>query len=249
MRRRLLLGNWKMFKGPTDSRALAKALAEKFGAGSKPDTVVVFPPALSLSTVHEALGSTIALGAQNVHWEKEGAFTGENSAVHAADAGATYVLVGHSERRTYFGETDETANRRVKAVLAAGLTPVLCVGETLAERDANTTEDVVKRQMLGGLGGLDAQAAARLVIAYEPVWAIGTGRVATPEQAQAVHTYIRQQLRLAYGTLADNLSIVYGGSVKADNAASLMSQNDIDGALVGGASLDANVFFAIGQAF
>ena len=187
---------------------------------------------------------------QNVHWEKEGAFTGENSAVHAADAGATYALIGHSERRQYFGETDETANKRVKAVLAAGLTPVLCVGETLAERDANATEDVVSRQCKGGLAGLDEASVARVVIAYEPVWAIGTGRVATPEQAQAVHAHIRQQLRLAYGTLADSLSIVYGGSVKADNAASLMSQKDIDGARARWRRFArCQRLFAIGQAF
>ena len=178
---------------------------------------------------------------------EEGAFTGENSATHAAAAGCTYALVGHSERRQYFGETDETVNKRAKAALAAGLVPVVCIGETLAERDGGQTELVLTRQLKGGLAGIANDA--RLVIAYEPVWAIGTGRVATTEQAEAAHVHIRNELRGLAGALADTLPIVYGGSVKPDNAKGLMSQPNIDGALVGGASLDAGQFFAIGEGF
>jgi triosephosphate isomerase len=250
MRRKLLLGNWKMFKGPADGAALAKALRDKLGGATKADAVAVFPPALSLTTVKAALeGTQIAVGAQNVHWEKEGAFTGENSAVHAAAAGCSYALIGHSERRQYFGETDETVNKRTKAVLAAGLTAVVCIGETLQERDAGETNMVLTRQLKGGLAGFSTEQCQPVVIAYEPVWAIGTGRVATTEQAEAAHLHIRNELRALHGALADTLPIVYGGSVKPDNAKGLMGQPNIDGALVGGASLDAGQFAAIGDAF
>jgi triosephosphate isomerase (TIM) len=250
-RKKLLLGNWKMYRGPKDAGALAMQLAEHFSARNGASEVVVFPPTLSLHAVQAALlaaKSTLSTGVQNVHWEKEGAFTGEVSATFAKDAGATHVLIAHSERRQYFGETDETANRRVKAVLAAGLVPVLCVGETLDERDAGRTEEIVARQLRAALSGIEAAALTSLIVAYEPVWAIGTGRVATPEQAQAVHAHLRRTLEAYGATLAAATPIVYGGSVKPDNAASLMSQVDIDGGLVGGASLDAQAFFAIAQA-
>jgi triosephosphate isomerase len=249
-RQKHLLGNWKMFKGPSDALKLARALKDTFQNGSKPDVVAVFPIALSVAVVRETLsGSTIAVGVQNVHWEKEGAFTGEISAPLAADAGCRFALIGHSERRQYFGETDETVNKRTKAVLAANLVPVVCIGETLAERDAGETNLVLSRQLGGALAGLQPEAVARAIIAYEPVWAIGTGRTASTEQAEAAHLHIRNEVRARSGALADSLPIVYGGSVKPDNAKGLMSQQNIDGALVGGASLDANHFFAIGEAF
>ncbi|MCC6807905.1 MAG: triose-phosphate isomerase [Deltaproteobacteria bacterium] len=250
MRRKLLLGNWKMFKGPSDAKKLGEALKDKFKGATKPDAVAVFPPALSFASVRAALdGSPLTAGVQNLHWEKDGAFTGEISAAMAKEAGAVFALIGHSERRQYFGETDETVNKKTKAALANALVPVVCVGETLQERDGNQTNMVLTRQLKGGLAGLSAESAATIVVAYEPVWAIGTGRVATPEQAEAAHAHIRNELRVLFGALADSLPIVYGGSVKPDNARGLMSQPNIDGALVGGASLDANGFYAIGEAF
>lgn len=250
MPRKLLLGNWKMYKAPSEARALALALAEKLRQPFAPDAIAVFPPFVSIAAVREALASTgIEVGGQTLHWEGEGAFTGEISGGFLADAGCRYVLIGHSERRQYFGETDETVNRRLKAALAARLTAVVCVGERLTERDAGETEQLVERQLRGALANIDAQDLGRIVVAYEPVWAIGTGRVATPEQAQAVHKHLRTLLGALYGRGGADVSIVYGGSVKADNAKGLMAQPDIDGALVGGASLDAAGFAAIAGAF
>ncbi len=238
-----------MFKGPTDARALGATLREVFAA-PRPYVVAVFPPAVSIPAVVDALeGGHLEVGGQNLHWLKEGAMTGEIAGDFLRDAGCSYVLVGHSERRQFFGETDATANKRVQAAFASGLRPVLCIGETLAERDANETEQVVERQLRGGLSGLPPQEIKVVVIAYEPVWAIGTGRVATPEQAQEVHAFIRNLLRSIAPEHAEDMAIVYGGSVKPDNAQGLLTQPDIDGALVGGASLDAAGFAKIGDAF
>ncbi len=206
--------------------------------------IVVCPPFISLQTVKDVLaGSNIGLGAQNVFWEKNGAFTGEVSAPMLKSVGCAYVIIGHSERRTYFGETDSTVNKRIFASLTEGLKPIVCVGETLEEREAGKTFDVIKRQITGGLANLSTEQMVPVVIAYEPVWAIGTGKTATPAQAQEVHAFIRQLLKELFGqATADATRLQYGGSVKPENAAELMSQPDIDGALVGGASLKAETF-------
>lgn len=212
--------------------------------------IVVCPTYLALAAVRESLkGTHIALGGQNAYWEREGAFTGEISAALLADAGCSYAILGHSERRQYFGETDEMVSRRVKAVLAAGMTAIMCVGETLAEREDGKTFSVVEKQLAGGLQDVTVNDFERIVIAYEPVWAIGTGRNATPDQAQEVHAFIRQRVADTFSpAIADALRIQYGGSVKPANAADLLGQSDIDGALVGGASLDADSFAEIVKA-
>lgn len=246
MRTPIIAGNWKLNK----TRAEAKALAEGIVAatrGVKDVEVVLCPVFTSLETVRQVVAdSAVKLGAQDVYWEESGAFTGEVSPSLLKDAGCTYVIVAHSERRQLFGETNETANRKVKAVLAAGLTPILCVGETLAERQAGRTSAVVTDHIHGGLAGLAAEQIGRLVIAYEPVWAIGTGQTATPAQAQEVHALIRRLLTERVGAdTAQSVRIQYGGSVKPDNVRELMSQPDIDGALVGGASLKVDSFMGI----
>ena len=212
--------------------------------------IVIVPPFTALSKVGERLTSTsVSLGAQNMSFEKSGAFTGEISAMMLRDLYARYVVLGHSERRTLYGETDAVVNKKVHAAHAAGLTPILCVGETLAERDANRVEEVLETQLRGSLAGMSAEQISDTVIAYEPVWAIGTGRVATPEQAQSAHAFIRRTLaRIADPATADKVRIQYGGSVKPDNARTLLSQPDIDGALVGGASLDPRAFAEIVKA-
>jgi triosephosphate isomerase len=208
--------------------------------------VAVAPPFTALGAVKQALqGSSIQLFAQNCHFEKQGAFTGEVSAAMLRDVGCDGVILGHSERRQLFGETDESVARKLKAALDEGLSPIVCVGETLQEREAGRTWDVVSRQVRGALSGLDVQALGRITIAYEPVWAIGTGRNATAAQAQEVHAQIRGLLRELGGAVADSIRIQYGGSVKPDNAAELLSQPDVDGALVGGASLKADDFAKI----
>jgi len=206
--------------------------------------IVVCPPFTSLAVVAEAMkGSQIGLGAQNLYWEKSGAFTGEVSAPMLKSIGCTYVIIGHSERRTYFHETDETVNKKIFAALAEGLKPIVCVGETLAEREQGKTFEVIKRQVTQGLARLSAEQMQTVVIAYEPVWAIGTGKTATPEQAQEVHAFIRKLLMEMFGkTTAEQTRIQYGGSVNASNATTLMRQADIDGALVGGASLKTESF-------
>jgi triosephosphate isomerase (TIM) len=207
---------------------------------------VVAPPFTALHAAAEAArASAVAIAGQNLHWEAEGAFTGEVSAAMVREAGAEYVIVGHSERRTLFGETDEHVRRKVAAAFAAGLTPIACVGETLAERDAGATFEVIDRQIAEGLQGLSADQVAQLVVAYEPVWAIGTGRTATPAQAAEAHTHIRSRLRAAHGEAAGSCHVIYGGSVKPDNIAALIAQADVDGALVGGASLEVEPFFRI----
>jgi len=246
LRRRFIAGNWKMFTTPADAAALVKALKVKVVNIHKVE-MAVCPPFTNLVTAAELLkGTAIKLGAQNLYWEDEGAFTGEISAKMLLGAGCEYVIIGHSERRQYFGETDDTVNRRLKCALAAGLLPIVCAGETLAQRQAGTTERVVEAQVRGALAAIAAANFAKVVIAYEPVWAIGTGLNATPEQAQEVHAFIRRLLENLYNReLATACRIQYGGSVKPNNAAELLRQPDVDGALVGGASLQAESFAAI----
>jgi len=248
MRTPIVAGNWKMNKTAREAAALAAGVRGLLD-GLDGVECVLCPPFTSLRAVREALsGSRIGLGAQNVHWEASGAFTGEISASMLVEESCAYAIVGHSERRQYFGETDETVNRRARAALAAGLKPIVCVGETLAEREAGATFVVVERQVRQGLAGLSAADWDRVVIAYEPVWAIGTGRTATAAQAQEVHARIRGLLRELAGAAAERIRIQYGGSVKADNAAELFGQPDIDGGLIGGASLQAETFAAICRA-
>ena len=249
MRRKIVAGNWKMNKTAAEAVALATALREALDGLDTVD-VVVCPPFTALPAVAEVLrGSAIGLGAQNVHWEASGAFTGEVSAPMLAEHGVRHVIVGHSERRQFFGETDTTVNRRARAALAAGLLPIVCVGETLEEREADRTHAVVERQVRAGLDGWDGSAWDDLVIAYEPVWAIGTGRTATDEQAQDVHAFIRGLLRdMAGAERAERIRLQYGGSMKPNNAAGLLAQPDIDGGLIGGAALEADAFAAIVRA-
>jgi triosephosphate isomerase len=249
MRKKFIAGNWKMFTTASSATALARAVAQGVGSEDRV-SVAVCPPFPYLERVREALrGSNVALGAQNLYPEREGAFTGEVSPGMLSDVGCKYVILGHSERRHKLGETDEFINRKVLAALKAGLQVIVCVGETLAEREAGKMEEVVTSQLTGGLAQIAREMMSRLSIAYEPVWAIGTGRNATPEQAQLAHAFIRRQIAdQVSGEVAAALVIQYGGSVKADNAASLMSQPDVDGALVGGASLKADEFLAIVRA-
>jgi triosephosphate isomerase len=245
MRKSIVAGNWKMYKTPTEAEALINELVP-LAKDARCD-VVVAPAFVCLERAAKALaGSTVRLGAQNVYWEAKGAFTGEIAIDMLKDLGVRYVIVGHSERRQYFGETDQSVNKRAKAVLAAGLTPIVCVGELLAEREAGKTAEVVEKQVRGALEGLTAEQVAGLIVAYEPVWAIGTGKVATNEQAQEVHAMIRELIAQLYDkAVAAAVRIQYGGSVKPDNAEGLLGQPDIDGALVGGASLKAADFAAI----
>ncbi|TMA66454.1 MAG: triose-phosphate isomerase [Deltaproteobacteria bacterium] len=242
----LIAGNWKMHGTRDEAVALARALAETVGRVTGRE-VAIAPPFTALEPVaREIAGTQIRLGAQNVHWEPKGAYTGEISTAMVREAGCTYVIIGHSERRQHFGETDETVNRRLHAVLGAELVPIVCVGETLAERDADATAAIVERQVASAFAGASSAQIARCVIAYEPVWAIGTGVTATPGQAQEVHHAIRRQLvGLASDTTAGRIRILYGGSVKAANIDTLMAEPDIDGALVGGASLDPAEFTRI----
>lgn len=249
MRRPLIAGNWKMNTNRAEAIALAQAVAEGAGKLGQVD-LAVCPPSVYLDAVGAALkGQPVALGAQNMYHEPAGAFTGEISAAMLVDLGCRYVILGHSERRHVLGETDQQINLKVFAALDAGLTPIVCVGELLSEREAGETEAVVRRQFDGSLAGLSVEAIERVVIAYEPVWAIGTGKVATPQQAQEVHLDLRKLLVSRYNDdLADRVRIQYGGSVKPANAGELLSQPDIDGALVGGASLKADDFIGIAQA-
>jgi len=246
-RRPLIAGNWKMHRNQGEAVALVLALKECLPARPVAE-VVVLPPFTALVAVRNVLppDGRFTLGAQNCHWEKEGAFTGEVSPWMLVDVGCTYVLVGHSERRHLFGETDAMVNKRARGALAAGLKPIVCIGETLGERDAGRTLAVCEGQLAGSLAGVSLEEMARVTVAYEPVWAIGTGRTATPEQAQEVHAYVREGLGRLFGnTVAQATRIQYGGSVKPSNAAELLGQPDVDGALVGGASLDAAGFAAI----
>jgi triosephosphate isomerase len=246
MRKPVIAGNWKMFKRQADAAALVEGLAPlvKGAAGVE---VVVAPVFTSLCTVREKIAGTgIRLAAQDCFWEEEGAFTGEIAPGMLVDAGCSHVIIGHSERRQYFGETDESVNRKVKAALAAGLTVLFCIGETLAEREAEQTFAVLRRQTTAGLAGLSAADLAGVIIAYEPVWAIGTGKTATDDQAQEAHAFIRGVVAELFGSpAAGAVRVLYGGSVKPENVKGLMAMPDIDGALVGGASLKADSFAAI----
>lgn len=242
-----IAGNWKMYKDLGESSALLTDLKTKINFPLKTTRVIVCPPFTSLSLAHKLLeASPIALGAQNMHTEDEGAFTGEVSPKMLKSAGCTYVILGHSERRQYFGETNDLINKKAKKAIASGLIPIVCVGETLQEREKNITEQVVSVQVKGCLKDLPSSEIERLVIAYEPVWAIGTGKVATPQQAQDVHQFIRKLIGQMYSwPVAEKVVLQYGGSVKPDNAADLLKQPDIDGALVGGACLKADSFASI----
>ncbi|HWB07889.1 MAG TPA: triose-phosphate isomerase [Pirellulales bacterium] len=246
MRRFFIAGNWKMNLNRQQAVELAKGVAA--GAQKFPQVeLAVCPPAVYLEAVGQVLaGSEVGLGAQNMYHEASGAFTGEISAAMLVDVGCRYVILGHSERRHLLGETDEQINRKVLAALSAGLTPIVCVGELLREREAGETGEVIRRQFEGSLAGIAADQMKKIVIAYEPVWAIGTGKVATPEQAQEVHLDLRKLIATRYNAdLAQTVRIQYGGSVKPSNAGELLSQADIDGALVGGASLKADDFLGI----
>ena len=244
MRRPLIAGNWKMFKTVAEAVSLVEAL--RADVRHDVDTLLA-PPFTALAAVAGAIrDARIALAAQNMHWEREGAFTGEVSPLMLRDVGCSHVLLGHSERRQLFGETDDGVARKTRAALAHGLVPVVCVGETLAEREAGRTMEVVERQVERALREVTPDQAASLVLAYEPVWAIGTGRTATPDQAQEVHRFIRRTLSVSHGeAVAAALRILYGGSVKPDNIDALMAEPDLDGALVGGASLDPQAFLKI----
>jgi triosephosphate isomerase (TIM) len=247
-RKKFVAGNWKMYTSPAQAKELAAAVAK--GVTSDKVTVAVCPPFPWLLPVGEAIeGSRVVLSAQDCHYEKEGAFTGSVAPRMLLEAGCKYVIVGHSERRHGLNESDELLNKKAKAALAAGLEVIFCIGELLAEREANRTESVLHRQLTAGLAGLTPAQMAKLAVAYEPVWAIGTGKVATDQQAQDAHAFVRRTVAGLFGQpIADGLVIQYGGSVKPDNAVGLMAQPDVDGALVGGASLKADSFLAIVKA-
>ena len=246
MRKPIIAGNWKMYKTIPEARELVTGIKEKLKATGQVE-VVVCPPFTALAPVAEVLkGSGIGLGAQDLFWEEEGAYTGEVSPVMLRDLGCQYVIIGHSERRQYFGETDETVNKKVKAALAHGLRPIICVGESLAQREAGETETLVATQVEKALAGVEATEIPQIVIAYEPIWAIGTGRSSTGEDANQVIGLIRKTIaRLYRQELADQVRIQYGGSVKPENIKEFMTQPEIDGALVGGASLKVDSFLAI----
>ena len=245
-RKPVIAGNWKMYKTQADARAFFAAFAPLVESAEHCE-IVIAPPYTALAASVEAVrGTKFRIAAQNMHWQSEGAFTGEVSAPMLVETGCSAVLIAHSERRQFFGETDETANKKVKAALNAGLTPILCVDETLKEREANECEVVLERHFRGGLAGLTTEQFSRILLAYEPVWAIGTGRTATPEQASDAHRCLRNLAASVFSPGdAAGVRILYGGSVKPDNIRGLMAHPDIDGALVGGASLDAKSFAAI----
>ncbi len=244
-RRTVVAGNWKMNKTAAETSSLTKALvAQLADVDPAAAEIVVCPPFTSIAAAAGVLaGTRVRLGAQNVHWAESGAYTGEISAAMLKDAGVEYVIIGHSERRQYFGETDGTVNLRLKAALNAALKPIVCVGETLQEREGGRTERVLAAQLDGGLADLSASQVSGLILAYEPVWAIGTGRTATPEAAEETHRFIRSHVAGKFGRgAADALVILYGGSMKPENAAALCAQPDVDGGLIGGASLKADSF-------
>jgi triosephosphate isomerase len=245
-RKPVIAGNWKMYKTQADARAFFAAFAPLVESAEHCE-IVLAPPFTALAASVEAVrGTKIRIAAQNMHWQSEGAFTGEVSAPMLIETGCTGVLIAHSERRQFFGETDETANKKVKAALHAGLTPCLCVGESLKEREAGECESVLERHFRGGVAGLTGEQFSRILLAYEPVWAIGTGRTATPEQASDAHRFLRQLAASVFSPgEAAGVRILYGGSVKPDNIRGLMAHPDIDGALVGGASLDPKSFASI----
>jgi len=245
-RRRVIAGNWKMFKTQAETRVFFSAF-RPLVASAKHCDIVIAPPFTAIPAAVEAAKNTnVAISAQDVHWEREGAFTGEISTNMLVEAGCRYVIVGHSERRQFFGETDESVAKKTKAALHAALIPIVCVGETLAQHESGQTHPVCKTQFFGSLGALTPEEFSRILIAYEPVWAIGTGRTATPEIAADVHRFLRQCAAEKFSAAhAADLRILYGGSVKPDNIRGLMAQEDLDGALVGGASLDPKSFATI----
>jgi len=250
MRKKIIAANWKMNQTTEEAGAFVASFLREIGEEKRID-IVIAPPFTALARVNDALTKShnVRLGAQNMHWEKNGAYTGEISAAMLKDLFVRYVILGHSERRALFGESDEIVNRKVRAAHEALLKPILCVGETLEERDGGRVEEVLERQLRGSLAGLEPREVQETVIAYEPVWAIGTGRTATPEQAQEAHAFIRETITtLTDAAVADKVRIQYGGSVKPDNARTLLGQPDIDGALVGGASLDPRAFALIVKA-
>ena len=246
MRKPIIAGNWKMYKNLEQAQELVNLLQREL-YDTKDTDIVICPPFTLLGFIADMLESgSILLGAQDMHWEKEGAFTGEISAEMLKDTGCKFVIIGHSERRQFFGETNETVNKKIFAALDNALIPIMCIGENLTEREKGITFTVIKEQLELGLKNLNAAQLKEIIIAYEPIWAIGTGKVATPGQAQEAHKYIRNQLSKNYGSsLSQGIRIQYGGSVKPDNIKELMAQEDIDGALVGGASLNADSFTAI----
>ena len=247
MRRKIIAGNWKMNNDLKETQNLITKLAAGLSGESINCDVIICPPYTSLSEAYSLIKDTkIKLGAQNMYFETTGAFTGEISAEMLKSVGCEYVILGHSERRTIFGESDQIINKKLKKALSAGLKPIFCVGELLEEREANITEKVIQRQVIEGLNDISGEEMAKIVIAYEPVWAIGTGKTASPEQAQDVHEFIRELIKAKYDqSVAENIVIQYGGSVKPDNAKDLLSRKDIDGALVGGACLKADSFIGI----
>lgn len=245
-RKPIIAGNWKMNKTTAEARDLAQKLVPLVSSAAGRD-IVLAPPFTALQATAEAIkGTSIGLSAQNMHWEDKGAFTGEISAEMLLALGCKYVIIGHSERRQYFGETDESVNKKLRQALIKGLFPIVCVGETLKERETGRANEVIERQIAGALKGVTAAEMHNVVIAYEPVWAIGTGKTATPEQANEIHRFIRKKVEIAYGKeVADSLRIQYGGSVTPENVSALMAMPDIDGALVGGASLKPEMFAAL----
>lgn len=245
-RKKLIAANWKMYKNPAQTKEFFRDFLP-LAAGHDRDEIVVCPPYVDLHAAVELVkGTQVAVGAQNVYWKDEGAFTGEISPSMLTSIGCTHVIIGHSERRQYFGETDDSVNLKLKIALEQNLTPIVCIGEVLEEREAGLTEDVLRRQCMRAFSSISGRKAAKLVVAYEPVWAIGTGKTATPQMASDAHVLIRGEAATAFGQeFADALRILYGGSVKPENATALMSQEEIDGALVGGASLDPKSFAAI----
>ena len=246
MRKKLVAGNWKMYKTPEQAQAFVSAFLPQV-AGHTRDEIVLCPPFVSIPAVVEATrNSNVAVGGQDMFWEKEGAYTGAVSGQMLHAAGCSHVIIGHSERRQYFGETDDTVNRKLRAALVMGLKPIVCVGEVLQEREAGVTEDILRRQCSIAFREISAGGAHTIIVAYEPVWAIGTGKTATPELAAEAHRVIRAQAAESLGDdVAAKMRVLYGGSVKPENATALMSQPEIDGALVGGASLDPKSFAAI----
>jgi triosephosphate isomerase (TIM) len=246
MRHPFIAGNWKMFKTVHDSVVYVKEFRSLVKDIEDVEIVLATPFTAIHAAAEAARNSNVGISGQDLHWEREGAFTGEVSGVMVREAGAEYVVIGHSERRQYFGETDATVNRKLRAAMGAGLIPIVCIGETLDERERNDTPTVLDRQIKDGFDGIGGDEVGTLVIAYEPVWAIGTGRTATAAQAQEAHAHIRQRLRQWFGAAAaDECHVIYGGSVNPDNTRDLMGQPDVDGALVGGASLDIKSFSEI----
>jgi triosephosphate isomerase len=245
-RRRVIAGNWKMYKTQADTRAFFSVFTPLVAGVSDCDMVIA-PPFTNIPVAIEgAKGTKIGISGQDVYWEKEGAFTGQISTAMLVEAGCRYSIVGHSERRQFFGDTNETVFKKAKAALAAGLTPIVCIGEMLTDREAGNTEKVIAAQFKGSVGALTPEEFSRILIAYEPVWAIGTGRTATPEIAAAVHKFVRKCAATQFSALsASTLRILYGGSVKPDNITGLMAQEELDGALVGGASLDPKSFASL----